>query len=131
MAFSADVTGHKVIMDAGESGGGKDLGARPKPLVLAALTGCSGMDIVSILKKMKIENYEFEMKVDAETAEEHPMVYTDIVFGFYFKGENLPSDKILRAVELSTQKYCAVNAMLSETAKIDVQVFINGNEVAL
>lgn len=131
MSFDALVTGHHIIMDVGTESGGKDSGPRPKAMLLASLMGCSGMDIVSILKKMKVEDYSFEMKADGDTAEDHPMVYTNIVLQFMFKGDDLPEDKIVKAVSLSTEKYCAVNAMLKKTAEIKVQVFINDSEVKL
>ena len=131
MSFDALVTGHHIIMDVGSDSGGRDSGPRPKAMLLASLMGCSGMDIVSILKKMKVEDYSFEMKADGDTAEDHPMVYTNIVLQFMFKGDDLPEDKIVKAVSLSTEKYCAVNAMLKKTAEIKVQVFINDSEVKL
>jgi len=131
MSFDALVTGHHIIMDVGSESGGRDSGPRPKAMLLASLMGCSGMDIVSILKKMKVEDYSFEMKADGDTAEDHPMVYTNIVLQFMFKGDDLPEDKIVKAVSLSTEKYCAVNAMLKKTAEIKVQVFINDSEVKL
>jgi putative redox protein len=131
MSFDALVTGHHVIMDVGTESGGQDSGPRPKAMLLAALMGCSGMDIVSILSKMKVKDYSLEMKADGETAEDHPMVYTGIDMQFMFKGTDLPEDKIVKAVRLSTEKYCAVNAMLKKTAEIKVQVFINDSEVKL
>lgn len=130
MSFDALVTGHHVVMDVAKDSGGKDSGPRPKAMLLAALMGCSGMDIVSILKKMKVEDYSFEMKADADTADEHPMVYTAIELFFMFTGDDLPQDKIEKAVNLSTQKYCAVNAMLAKTADIKVRILINGKEVS-
>lgn len=129
MSFDALVTGHHIKMDVTKESGGNDSGARPKAMLLAALMGCSGMDIVSILKKMKLDDYRFDMQADAQTSEDHPMVYTNINLQFMFQGDALPEEKILKAVDLSTEKYCAVNAMLKKTAKIKVQVFINGKEV--
>jgi len=129
MSFDALVTGHHIVIDLAKESGGQDSGPRPKAMLLASLMGCSGMDIVSILKKMKVEDYSFEMKADAEAAEEHPKVYTEILLQFMFNGENLPEDKIVKAVELSTEKYCAVHAMLKKTAEIKVQIFINESEV--
>ncbi|MDD4100008.1 MAG: OsmC family protein [Candidatus Cloacimonetes bacterium] len=129
MSFDALVTGHHIIMDTAKDSGGDDAGPRPKAMLLASLMGCSGMDIVSILKKMKVENYSFEMKADGDTADDHPKVYTRIDLEFRFTGESLPADKIQKAVNLSTQKYCGVNAMLNKTASIGVKIFINEQEV--
>lgn len=131
MGFDALVTGHHLLMDAGIESGGKDQGPRPKPLLLAALSGCSGMDIVAILKKMKVTDYDFEIQVDGDTVDEHPMVYHAIELSFRFVGKDLPEDKVKKAVNLSTEKYCAVNAMLGKTARIKVRIFINDSEVIL
>lgn len=131
MGFDALVSGHHLKMDAGVESGGHDAGPRPKPLLLAALSGCSGMDIVSILKKMKIVDYDFEIQIEADTVDEHPMVYKEIDLVFRFMGSDLPEDKVVKAVTLSTEKYCAVNAMLSKTAQINVKIYINDSEVKL
>lgn len=131
LSFDALVTGHHIIMDVAKESGGQDSGPRPKAMLLASLMGCSGMDIVSILKKMKVADYSFEMSADADAAEEHPMVYTTINLQYMFKGENLPEDKIVKAVALSTEKYCAVNAMLKQTANLNIQIFINESEVKI
>ena len=90
MAFDAELNGHHFIVDAEGRVGGKDLGPRPKGLVLSALAGCTGMDVVSILGKMKIENYELNITVEADQTEEHPKVYQNIVVNFLFTGKDLP-----------------------------------------
>ncbi|HNX38061.1 MAG TPA: OsmC family protein [Candidatus Cloacimonadota bacterium] len=131
MAFDADILGHHVIMDADPQWGGKDKGPFPKPLLLAALSGCSGMDVVSILDKMKVKDYELKIDVEADKTEEHPVIYKDIVIAFHFTGTDLPPDKLLKAVRLSTEQYCGVNAMLKKAAEVKVQVFINEQEVQL
>lgn len=129
MLFDADVAGHHVMMDAGHEVGGADQGARPKPLLLAALSGCSGMDVVSILKKMRVPEYQLKIDIEADSTTEHPMYYHTIRMNFLFEGENLPMDKLLRAVELSTQKYCGVMAMLKKAANITVKTYLNGDEI--
>lgn len=131
MTFDAEVTGHHLLMDADTEWGGRDQGPRPKALLLAALSGCSGMDVVSILNKMKVPDYKFRMEAEADLTEEHPVVYKTIRFFFYFEGENLPQDKIKKAVHLSTEQYCGVNAMLKKAADVIVKIFINNEEVAL
>lgn len=129
MAFDAEVSGHHVIMDADSQWGGKDLGPRPKPLLLAALSGCSGMDVVSVLEKMRIANYTFQVDVEADSTTDQPVYYHTIRMYFRFKGENLPPDKIVKAVDLSIQRYCGVHAMLKRAANITVKIFINDEEV--
>lgn len=131
MVFDAEVSGHHIIMDADEQWGGKDKGARPKPLLLAALAGCSGLDIVSVLSKMKVADYTFEIDTEAETTSEHPITYHTITIKFIFSGPALPQDKIVKAVKLSTEQYCGVNAMLKKSANIIVKIYINDTEVPL
>lgn len=130
LAFDADVLGHHIVMDADPQFGGMDRGVKPKPLLLAALSGCSGMDVVSILEKMQIPQYQFDVDVEADATSEHPITYHTIRMNFKFQGENLPADKILKAVYLSTEKYCGVGAMLKKAANIIVKVFINDVEVS-
>lgn len=130
LTFDTEVNGHHFYMDADSQWGGRDKGPRPKPLLLSALSGCSGMDIVSILNKMKVEGYRFRMEADADSNEEHPVVYTTIRLNFFFDGDDLPADKILKAVRLSTEQYCGVNAMLKKSATVDVKVYINDQEVS-
>ncbi len=130
MVFDADIKGHHVLMDADPQWGGTNQGPTPKPLLLAALAGCSGLDIVSILNKMQIPAYKFEIETEAESTQEHPVVYHTITAKFKFSGENLPADKVIKAVNLSTERYCGVNAMLKKAANIIVKIYINGSEVA-
>ncbi|MFZ3109227.1 MAG: OsmC family protein [Rectinemataceae bacterium] len=119
MAFEAEVSGHKVVMDASMAEGGKDTGARPKALLLAALTGCTGMDVVSILKKMREPCTWFSMKAEAEIREEHPKKYTAIKLVYQFrKSDNLNPDNVKKACTLSQEKYCGVSAMLKDTAPL-------------
>jgi len=129
MAFDAEVSGHHIIMDADPEWGGENRGPRPKPLLLAALSGCSGMDVVSILDKMKLSDYRFRVDVEADSTSEHPIVYHTIRMNFHFEGEALPPDKIVKAVTLSTQRYCGVYAMLKQAANIEVKIYINNAEV--
>lgn len=126
MAFNVEIDGHNFMIDAGENAGGQDQGPRPKALLLSALGGCTGMDVVSILRKMKIEDYELEIDVTAESTDEHPKYYNEIMVNYNFTGENLPIAKIKRAVELSETRYCGVSAMLRQAAKIENTIRING-----
>lgn len=130
MVFDAEVNGHHILMDADAQWGGQDKGCRPKPLLLAALSGCSGMDVVSILDKMQVKGYSFTVDMEAEPTEEQPVTYHTITMIFRFIGNDLPQDKIVKAVNLSTHKYCGVHAMLSKAAKIIEKIFINEIEVS-
>jgi putative redox protein len=124
MSFEAQVNGHKIIMDADSSVGGQDQGPRPKILLLAGLGGCTGMDVISILEKMKIVPDMFWMDITADLTDEHPKVYNKIKITYYFKGENLEYAKLEKAVKLSKERYCGVSAMLSKTAEMDVEIVI-------
>ena len=122
MYFDADPDGHHVIMDAASEFGGEDRGPRPKKMLLAALGGCTGMDVASLLKKMRVEHEGFSITAQAEASTEHPKVFTSIHLIYSFKGKNLPADKIQKAVDLSQERYCSVSAMLRQAAKITYEV---------
>ena len=129
LAFDADINGHHLIMDADRGSGGDNRGPRPKPLLLAALSGCSGMDVVSILEKMRVGGFTLRIDTEADSTSEHPFTYHTIRFSFHFEGSDLPPEKLVKAVTLSTQKYCGVYAMLQKSARIIVKIFINNQEV--
>ncbi|NMB08019.1 MAG: OsmC family protein [Tissierellia bacterium] len=122
MGFEMDLDGHKFITDAAEKIGGNNLGPRPKQLMLAALIGCTGIDIMSILKKMRVELDDFNIEVEADNTEEHPKVYENIHLNFIFKGKDLPKDKIEKAVSLSQEKYCGVSAMLKKATSVTYDI---------
>jgi len=124
MAFEATVNDHKIIIDADETVGGKDRGPRPKPLTLLSLGGCTGMDVVSILKKMRVEFDSFNVEVEGELTEEHPKFYHTIHINYIFKGKDLPMEKLEKAVSLSQDRYCGVTAMLDKVAKIEHKIIV-------
>ncbi|MFW6119346.1 MAG: OsmC family protein [Petrotogales bacterium] len=123
MAFHVKtLSGHDVHLDGNEKVGGKDSGARPMELVLVSLMGCTSMDVVSILRKMKVTDYKYYMEVESEKSDEHPKVFTKIHLTYNFTGKNLPKDKIEKAVELSQDKYCSVSAMLRATVDLSYDI---------
>ena len=124
MAYQMELDGHNLILDASIENGGSNLGPRPKKLLLAGLIGCTGMDVASILKKMQVGLDDFKLTATAETAEDHPKVYTEIHLNYHFKGKNLPKDKTERAVSLSQEKYCGVSAMLQKAAPVTYDITI-------
>jgi putative redox protein len=124
MAFKANVGGHEIILDVDEQWGGKNLGPRPKPLLLVSLAGCTGMDVISILKKMRIEPEYFNVKAEGEVTEEHPKHYTKIHLIYEFKGKDLPMDKLEKAINLSQDKYCGVSAVYRDALPIDYEIQI-------
>ncbi|WP_138420380.1 OsmC family protein [Aquibacillus sediminis] len=124
MAFSnVTPSGHDIKMDAAEAVGGKNTGARPTELLLNAVAGCTGIDIISILTKMRLEPTDFQMDVSGERADEHPKRFTTISIHYALDGD-LPEDKVVRAIKLSKDKYCSVSHTLN--ADISVSYSING-----
>lgn len=109
---------HWVAMDGPRDFGGSDAGIRPKELVLLALAGCTGSDVVSILSKKRVQVDTFEIRVTAEQAETHPQVFTSINLEFVVTGDQIRMADVERAIELSETKYCSVNAMLRGTVSI-------------
>lgn len=129
MAFTgAPDSGHSVLMDAYEHVGGEDNGPRPTELVLMGLGGCTAMDVISILDKMKQEVTDFEIKVHADKAEVHPKVFTHIVLEYIVTGRNIDRGAVEKAVMLSETKYCSVQAMLRKSADIEIKITINEAE---
>lgn len=126
MAFEGSVpSGHQILMDASEEFGGENRGPRPTELLLNAVAGCTGIDIISILGKMRLTPESFEMNVEGKRADEHPKKFTQIHIHYDLKGE-LPEDKVVRAIQLSKDKYCSVAHSLS--AEMTVSYSINGVE---
>lgn len=122
LAFEADMDGHKIVIDATVEGGGSDLGPRPKKLMLTALAGCTGIDVIMILKKMKVEPEAFNVIVEADVTEEHPKHYSKMKVIYQFKGKDLPLDKLKKAVKLSEDKYCGVTAVYKKAIKIESEI---------
>lgn len=116
-------SGHEMIMDAGKSSGGHDKGVRPKELLLVGLSGCTGMDVVSILKKMKVENYSLRIEVENEKSEDHPVIYKKIHLKYFFHLEDdSKKDKVEKAVNLSQERYCGVSAMLQKASELTHEI---------
>ena len=122
MAFSAEVNGHEIMLDAAEKVGGENRGPRPKPLMLAALAGCTGMDVVSILKKMRVEVEGFNVSVEGDLTEEHPKQFSKMHVIYEFKGKDLPMDKLQKAVNLSEERYCGVSATYRQAMEITSEI---------
>lgn len=111
-------SGHAIVMDGDKEVGGRNTGARPMELLLIGLGGCSGMDVVSILKKKKQGINGVEIKVKGEKAENYPKKFTDIDIEFIVRGRDVSEDAVKKAVELSMEKYCSVKATLEGSAKV-------------
>lgn len=127
MVFETDAGGHKIKMDAEEQFGGQQKGPRPKLLVLSALSGCTAMDVISILRKMKVEVDAFRIHVSGDKTEEHPRRYKGIHISYEFLGKDFAGNteilsKISHAVELSLDKYCGTAAMLKMACELTHEI---------
>ncbi len=123
LAFDATAdTGQTVRIDTTVEGGGLGSGMNPKKMLLGALNGCSGMDVVDMLKKMRVPFTKFEITAEAEQTEDHPKVFTyiNMVYQIDAKPEDL--DKVKRAVEMSQEKYCGISAMLAKHCAINYTI---------
>jgi len=114
--------GHTVVMDVGVEGANK--GATPMEILLMALGGCTGMDVVSILRKMHTQFDQFEIEIRGEKTEEHPRIYKKIELVYKFKGEEIKEENVEKAVRLSQEKYCSVSAMLRKSAEVTHRIEI-------
>ena len=111
-------SGHAITMDGPPGIGGANLGVRPMEMMLLGMAGCTMIDVVSTLEKMRENLVQCETKVSAERSDEHPKVFTNIHIHFIVKGEALNSKKVEKAITLSAEKYCSASIMLSKTASI-------------
>ncbi|HKJ78245.1 MAG TPA: OsmC family protein [Prolixibacteraceae bacterium] len=122
VAFEADMDGHTVTVDATKEAGGSDLGPRPKKLMLTALAGCTGVDVIMILKKMKVVPDAFNVIVEADVTDDHPKHYNKMKIVYQFKGKGLPLDKLKKAVKLSETTYCGVTAVYKKAMNMESEI---------
>ena len=126
MAFeSNNPSGLDLRIDAGPDDGGEGNGLRPKVLMLSGLAGCSGLDVASLIKKMKLEVNDFHIETIANLTDEHPKYYDAVRIEYHFHGPNLNEGKLQKAVDLSVEKYCGVMEMFRRFAKLDIQTFFH------
>ncbi|MDC0470492.1 OsmC family protein [Candidatus Pseudothioglobus singularis] len=111
-------SGHTITMDGPPESGGENLGVRPMEMLLLGVAGCTMIDVVTTLKKMRQDLSHLETKINAERATDHPKVFTDIHIQFIVKGKDLDSKKVDKAITLSAEKYCSASIMLGEMATI-------------
>ncbi len=123
LAFDAVAdTGHTLRIDTSVEGGGLGTGMNPKKMLLASVSGCSGMDVVDILRKGKVAFNKLEIVAEAEQTEEHPKVFKFITMTYRVDADAMDLEKVKRAVALSHEKYCGVSAMLSKHCDITYTV---------
>ncbi len=112
-------TGHQVAMDAAPESGGADVGPRPIEMLLLGLGGCTGMDVISMLRKMLQDVTSYQVRLNGKRATEHPRMFTAISVEHVVRGRGLNADSVKRAVWLSATRYCSVDAMLRRSAHLD------------
>ena len=117
-------SGFKVPLGTYYSVCGDEDGFRPLELISIGIAGCTSMDVVSILKKKRQELDHFEVKIHAETAEEHPKVFTSLKIEYILSGNNLSKEAVERAVQLSAERYCPAQAMFNEIVPIEMIITI-------
>ena len=130
LAFKAHLDGFDFVIDGTPEAGGKNLGPRPKGLTLVSLLGCTGMDVISILGKMKVKVEKFEVTAEAQVAEEHPKKFLAIKVIYTFTGQGLAPEPLLKAITLSEEKYCGVRATLAPTVAISHEIVINSEKIS-
>lgn len=119
MSFEgASDSGFVQKMDADEAVGGENSAGRPMEFIALGLAGCTAMDVISILQKKKQSVSNFQVKIHAERADEHPKVFSRAVIEYLVTGKNVDEAALLRAIELSAEKYCPAHAMLSKAFPI-------------
>ena len=129
MQFNSLVNGHTIIMDAPERVGGEDNGPIPKPFILTALSGCTGMDTIAILRKAGKEINELNIKVTGELSKQQPIEYISIHVIYDFKGDESNREAAKDAVTVSQEKYCGVSHMLRKALPITWEINYNGVQV--
>jgi len=124
LAFEAEVDGHKLYMDTSMEHGGKNIGPRPKPLMMVALAGCTGMDVAAILKKMREDIEELTIEVEGDVSEDHPKRFERMKVIYRVKGKGVNRKNVEKAVNLSSTKYCGVSANYSKAFPITHEIII-------
>ena len=129
MQFNADVNGHTIVMDAPERAGGNDVGPIPKPLVLTALSGCTGMDVAALLRKAGKTVDEFAIRVEGQISPRPPIEYISAHLVYEFRGSQDSRDAALDAVTQSQEKLCGVSSMLKKIMPVTWDVLYNGEKI--
>lgn len=137
MRFEAEAgSGHHITLDAAEHGGGHNTGFRPMEMLLVGLAGCTGMDVISILRKKRQDITAYEVQVTGRRAEDHPMVFVEITVEHIVTGRHIQPEAVARAIELSETRYCGAGAMLGKVAHLThtyrlVEAYHMGSNVCL
>lgn len=125
MQFNSLINGHTIIMDAPPRSGGEDNGPIPKPFLLAAIAGCSGMDVVALLRKSGLSPDDFSMNVTGELSKEAPIQYVAIHIQYIFTATQEIKEAVLQAVADSQERYCGVSSMLKKALPVTWEIIYN------
>jgi putative redox protein len=129
MQFNALVNGHTIVMDTPERVGGEDQGSIPKPFVLTALSGCTGMDVIALLRKQNIVLKDFNLKVSGEISKQAPIEYVSAHIIYELNGNKEDQEAAKDAIMLSQEKICGVSHMLKKIMPVTWQIIYNGDEI--
>jgi len=124
MFFEADIAGYKISIDSDPEFGGQNKGPKPKPLMMVALAGCTGMDLVSLMNKMRVEYDDLNIIVEGDITEEHPKHFKKMKVIFEIKGGNVDRSKVEKAVTMSKEKYCGVSHSYKQAMELDYEIRI-------
>lgn len=124
MHFTGELDGFNIPLDADAKFGGQNKGVKPKDMILTSLAGCTAMDVLSILRKMRMKPESLSIEASGEYTDEHPKVFSRLHLIYRVKGENIRMDKVEQAVQLSQTKYCGVSAMLRPTVDVTHEIKI-------
>lgn len=122
MNFTTDLNGHKIEIDTEESRGGKNIGTRPKILMLASLAGCTGLDVVGMLNKMRVEFSDLSIKIEGHLTETDPKIYDAVTVIYSIKVKKEDEAKVSKAVKLSEEKYCGVSEMFRAFSTVSFKI---------
>jgi putative redox protein len=122
MSFDVDVNGHKMIIDSAEDFGGNNEGPRPKSLMLVALGGCTGMDVASILRKMRVSFTDFRIEVSGHITHDHPRHFDRMHIKYFISGKNISHEKVEQAVALSQEKFCGVSYSYKQSIELTSEI---------
>ena len=122
MLFESVAPEGNVMIDADEAVGGQGKGLRPKAMMLSSLAGCTAMDVISLLKKMRAEVDDFKIEVVANLTDEHPKFYDKVHVIYHFYGSDFKKDKIEKSVNLSVERYCGVFEMFRQFSDISHEI---------
>ncbi len=119
--------GNHVLMETDPNFGGTNAGLNPKALMLSSIGGCTGLDVLSLFKKMRVEVKDFNVIVNGELTDEHPKYYHKVNIDYHFFGTDLNEAKIKKAVNLSEERYCGVIEMFRRFAEITTNIHFHNN----